>query len=73
MTHHSDMDQRYVELELVSVFPPPPPLTITVRTPPFPNTIGTTQGSVVAPRGWYMIFLINSTGKPSIAQWVRLS
>ncbi len=73
VTHHSDMDQRYVELEIVSVFPPPPPNTISVKTPPGPNPFGITQGSVVAPHGWYMMFLISNTGKPSIAQWVRLT
>lgn len=69
ITHHSDMDQRYVELEEATT--PPPPNTITVKTPPAP-TGGTTQGSIVAPAGWYMMFLISNTGTPSIAAWVQL-
>jgi hypothetical protein len=70
ITHHSDMDQRYVEL----VEPPtvPPPNTIMVTTPPTPNPIGTAQGSVIAPPGWYMMFLVSNTGTPSIAAWVNL-
>ncbi len=69
VTHHSDMDQRYVELaEAMGI---PPPNTIVVKTPTMP-TSGTTQGSVVAPSGWYMMFLISNTGTPSIAQWIRL-
>lgn len=70
ITHHSDMHQRYVELEEPTGIPPPN--MIFVKTPPTPNPSGTMQGSVVAPRGWYMMFLISSTGTPSVAQWVRL-
>lgn len=70
VTHHSDMDQRYVEL--VEQPGTPPPNTIVVKTPPQPSTTATTQGSVVTPSGWYMMFLISNTGKPSIAQWVHL-
>lgn len=49
-----------------------PPNTITVRTPPTPSITGTAQGAIVAPPGWYMMFLISNTGKPSVAKWVRL-
>ncbi len=73
VTHHSDMDQRYVELEQVIGGTTPPPNTIRVKTPPIPVPAGTSQDSVVAPPGWYMMFLISSTGTPSIAQWVRLA
>lgn len=69
ITHHSDMHQRYVELEEPTGIPPPN--TITVKTPSWSST-GTAQGSVVAPPGCYMMFLVSSTGTPSIAQWVRL-
>jgi hypothetical protein len=26
-----------------------------------------------APPGWYMLFLVNSTGVPSVASWVQVS
>lgn len=70
ITHHSDMDQRYVELEepLITA----PPNTIMIKTPPTPNPTGTSQGSVVAPPGWYMMFLISNTGVPSVAKWIHL-
>ncbi len=70
ITHHSDMDQRYVELEELSATAPPD--TIVIKTPPTPNPFGTTQGSIVAPPGFYLMFLISNTGVPSVAKWVHL-
>jgi hypothetical protein len=69
ITHHSDMDQRFVELEEAATLPPPN--TINVKTPPW-NSGSTNQGSVFAPPGWYMMFLISNTGTPSIGAWVQL-
>ncbi|MBI5851537.1 MAG: DUF1929 domain-containing protein [Planctomycetes bacterium] len=74
VTHHSDMDQRYVELALV---PPPPGVfpiedTVLVQAPAMPNHTGTAQGSIQAPPGFYMVFLISSLGTPSVARWVWL-
>jgi len=81
VTHHSDMDQRYVELE--RVLTPKgqyaPLDTFTVRTPsaPTPNptlnplTGGNARGSTEALPGWYMAFLITSQGTPSVARWVK--
>ncbi len=68
-THHSDMDQRYVELVPVVYKPPQysPPDTITVRAP-----VGPTTSSMEAPPGFYMAFLISSQGIPSQAKWVLL-
>lgn len=73
-THHSDMDQRYVELETI---PPQPgvivlPNSITVRMPAAPNWAGTLQGSVTTPPGCYMAFLVTTQGTPSQAKWIRL-
>jgi len=65
-THHSDMHQRYVELDIVrrgggpgTFFPP----WIVFLTPANPT---------YAPRGYYMIFLITNAKIPSVAQWVKL-
>jgi len=68
-THHSDMDQRYVELEPVTFKPPQysMPNTVTVRAP-----VGATGSSMEAPPGFYMAFLISSQGVPSQAKWVEL-
>jgi len=36
---------------------------LTVTTPPDGNH---------APPGWYMLFILNSSGVPSVASWVRV-
>ena len=71
VTHHSDMDQRYVELDNVKMLPPIPEDTVQVRTPTAPAA-GSVRGSTVAPRGYYMAFLVASNGQVSTAKWVRL-
>jgi len=58
-THAFDMDQRLVELSFTTA-----PGSLTVTAPP--------QGNV-APPGYYMIFLLNSAGVPSVARFVRLT
>lgn len=70
VTHHSDMDQRYVELETVKMVPPMDN-TIQVRTPSAP-TSGAMRGSTVAPRGYYIAFLVATNGMVSEGKWVRL-
>jgi hypothetical protein len=61
VTHSFDMDQRYVGLSF---------------------TVGQTSGSLsviapsnsnIAPPGYYMLFLVNQTGTPSLASWVQVS
>jgi len=59
VTHHSDMHQRYVELETVvqngnrvSFYLP--------------------ADEREAPRGLYMLWLVTNTGTPSVAEWVVL-
>lgn len=69
-THHSDMDQRYVELP-VSLFESNDQVTVTAPAPP--SYSGTAQGSVQALHGWYMLFLVTASGTTSPAKWVRLS
>ncbi len=58
-THHSDSDQRYVELSVVQKTP----TSISV-TPPWDSN--------AAPRGYYMLFVVTKAGIPSEASWVRL-
>jgi hypothetical protein len=61
VTHSFDMDQRYVGLSF---------------------TMGQTSGSLsvtapsnsnIAPPGYYMMFLVNQAGRPSLASWVQVS
>jgi Galactose oxidase-like, Early set domain len=58
VTHSSDPNQRYVEL----------PMTVDG------NTIGLnmTSNPNIAPPGWYMLFVVNAAGVPSVASWVRV-
>ena len=59
-THSFDSTQRLVDV----------PFTV---TPPdrLRATIPDDRGA--APPGWYMLFLINTQGVPSVASWVHLS
>ncbi|MEV4617752.1 galactose oxidase early set domain-containing protein [Asanoa sp. NPDC049573] len=59
VTHSSDPNQRFVEL----------PLSIKGT-----NTIdlNVTSNPNMAPPGWYMLFVHNASGVPSVAKWVKL-
>jgi Domain of unknown function (DUF1929)/Glyoxal oxidase N-terminus len=59
VTHSSDSNQRYVDL----------PMTVNG------NSVGlnVTSNPDIAPPGWYMLFVTNANGVPSVAQWVHLS
>jgi hypothetical protein len=58
VTHSVDFDQRYVGLRFRAAAG-----KLTVRAP---------GRASVAPRGHYMLFLVNSAGVPSKAGWVRI-
>src|SRR6267142_2166941 len=58
VTHSFDQDQRFLELSFQRGSD-----SITVQAPANAN---------LAPRGFYMLFLINSAGVPSVAAFVRL-
>ena len=58
VTHTNDMNQRHVELSITARTG-----GITATAPPSPN---------VAPPGWYMLFLLNDAGVPSVAHWLKL-
>jgi hypothetical protein len=60
-THHSDFDTRYVELI---------PAAATRTTDSI--KVYAPFSSNVAPRGYYMMFLVSKRGIPSVAQWVKL-
>lgn len=59
VTHSVNFDQRYVDLDFSSQSP----LVLDVSSPGTPE---------IAPPGWYMLFVTNSEGVPSIAKWVKL-
>ena len=59
VTHSFDMDQRYVGLSFTAGSG-----SLTVSEPPNSN---------IAPPGYYMLFLVNKAGTPSLASWVKVS
>jgi len=58
-THALGQDQRYVEVSFTRTSR----TELTVTAPPDGNH---------APPGWYMLFIVNSHGVPSVASWVRV-
>jgi hypothetical protein len=59
VTHAFDMDQRYVGLSFTAGSG-----VLTLTAPPSGN---------IAPPGYYMLFLVNNAGVPSVARMVQLS
>lgn len=64
LTHHADMDQRYVELPLTD---DQEPFHVSFKAPDGPP--GT--GQLTAPLGYWMLFVLTNTGVPSVAKFVR--
>jgi hypothetical protein len=79
-THHSDFDQRYVELPVTVITGVPPTegrfvqLTTPIGppTPPDPMNPRPANARFAAP-GWWMMFLVSDNGVPSEAKWVRFN
>jgi len=63
VTHSFDMDQRYVGLAF-SVEASSSSPGLKVSGPPNSN---------ITPPGYYMLFLVNKSGTPSLATWVQVS
>lgn len=61
VTHSNNMDQRFVGLKIHS---PRDPDKIRVTAPKDAN---------IAPPGYYMLFIVNGRGIPSVAKFIRLS
>ncbi|GAA2432758.1 galactose oxidase-like domain-containing protein [Streptomyces macrosporus] len=64
VTHSSDPNQRYVDL----------PMTVHGEAPGGGTEIGLnlTDNPNLAPPGWYMLFVTDANGVPSVAEWVRI-
>jgi hypothetical protein len=60
-THGADMNQRLVELETARAVDG---VGLDVRSP---------EGPGAAPPGYYMLFVFDARGTPSIARWVRVT
>ena len=59
-THSFDGSQRLVNLDVTSRNAG----LVTAKVP---------QNANLAPPGWYMLFLVDNNGLPSVASWIRLS
>jgi hypothetical protein len=59
-THGADMTQRQV------------PLAVIARTGGGAVTLAGPASAYVAPPGYYMLFLLDSQGVPSVARWIRV-
>ncbi len=59
VTHAADMNQRSIEL------------SVSQRSGGV--TLSAPATAAIAPPGYYMLFLLNDSGVPSVARWVRLS
>ncbi|MEU0539603.1 galactose oxidase-like domain-containing protein [Nocardia sp. NPDC005978] len=57
-THSCDNEQRLIDLEFSG---PPDALTLTMPGNP-----------ALAPPGWYLVFVVDEAGTPSIGRWLRL-
>lgn len=64
-THHTDSDQRVLELKFTRTGN-----TVTATAPRGVNTVGTQRPA--APRGYYMLFVLNDKGIPSTAKFILL-
>lgn len=64
VTHSSDPNQREVELPIKETTGP--------AGEKQSLEVSLTSNSNLAPPGYYMVFLINSQGVPSVAQWVHV-
>jgi len=58
VTHSSDPNQRFIEL----------PMTVNGTT----VGLNLTSNPNIAPPGWYMLFVTNAAGVPSVAKWVHV-
>ncbi|WP_424211737.1 galactose oxidase-like domain-containing protein [Streptomyces sp. BI20] len=58
VTHSTDVEQRSVELGLTKT-----DSTVTVTVPKDPTLV---------PPGWYMLFVADADGTPSVAKWIQI-
>ncbi|GAA3192177.1 galactose oxidase early set domain-containing protein [Actinocorallia longicatena] len=58
VTHSSDPNQRYVDLKITNNGTAP--------------RLGLDPNRNLTPPGWYMLFVVNADGVPSVAKWVKV-
>ena len=60
VTHHTDAGHRFIKLGISGVLPD--------RV-----NVGSPADAFIAPPGYYMLFIVNSSGVPSEAAWVQIT
>lgn len=60
VTHGFNMSQRGIELVIANIGAG----SLTIEAPPQAN---------LAPPGWYLLFILNSSGVPSAGRWIRVT
>ncbi len=70
LTHHADLDQRYIELLIETQVPITGGTRVTFKAPSGPPASGQGQGYVAAQRGYYMLFVLTNAGRPSVAKFI---
>jgi hypothetical protein len=64
VTHQTESNQRALELSFLHDHVHPNNLVVTAPDGGSPH--------VFAPMGYYMLFILNSAGVPSVAKWIHL-
>ncbi len=64
VTHQFDTEQRVIEMPFLHNHTEPEKLILTAPHGGHPHPM--------APRGYYMLFILNSKGVPSVAEWIYL-
>ncbi len=71
VTHQTDTEQRVLELS----FTVSGATSISATAPDgrvYPYGVGGGHTHAVAPRGYYMLFILDKSGVPSVAKFIRL-
>jgi Domain of unknown function (DUF1929) len=64
VTHQTDTEQRVIELPFLHDHTHPRRLVLTAPDRGYPHSL--------APSGYYMLFIFNRDGVPSVAHWIHL-
>jgi hypothetical protein len=64
VTHQTDTEQRVVEMPFLHDHTRPDRLVLTAPLGGYPRSL--------APQGYYMLFILNRNGVPSVAHWIYL-
>ena len=71
VTHQTDGEQRILQLSFIASGT----TTLSVVAPDgrvYPYGAGGGHSHAIAPRGYYMLFILNNDGVPSVAKFIRL-